>query len=216
MKRFSTKKPATPRVRRPPAPIDAARLNTLALGYVARFATSAGRLEAYLLRKLKGPGGGARQQHEDDTDDETAGVTPVDLALDPARMRQEVTDLVARFVAAGYIDDRAFASARSGGLQRRGFGRRHIAQALGQAGIASEVAAAALPGEQAARQAALTLARKRRLGPFGAAPLERAAREKQIAVLLRAGHPLDSARKLVNAASVEAAEAWARDDEEDY
>ena len=37
----------------------------------------------------------------------------------------------------------------------------------------------------------------------------RAAREKQIAAVLRAGHPLDSARELVNAASVAAAELWA-------
>ena len=87
--------------------------------------------------------------------------------------------------------------------------------AHGQAGIASEVVAAALPGKQAGGEAALTLARKRRLGPFGAVPLERAGREKQVAMLLRAGHPLDSARALVNATSIETAEDWARADEED-
>jgi regulatory protein len=100
-------------------------------------------------------------------------------------------------------------------LQRRGYGRRHISQALGQAGIAADVVAEALPDELAARQAALALARKRRLGPFGPQPLERPAREKQIATLLRAGHPLDSARKLVNAASIDAAEAWASPDDEE-
>ena len=35
------------------------------------------------------------------------------------------------------------------------------------------------------------------------------AREKQIAAMLRGGHPLDSARFLVNASSIEAAEEWA-------
>lgn len=195
--------PKKPRVRREPEPLDAARLNTLALGYVARFATSAGRLEAYLLRKLRGPPG-AGWQRTTDADDEAPGAVEA-----PPDLRGEVTALVARFVAAGYVDDQAFARARSGGLQRRGYGRRHISQALGQAGIAAEVVAEALPGEQAARQAALALARKRRLGPFGASALERAAREKQIGVLLRAGHPLDSARKLVNAPSIAAAEAWA-------
>jgi regulatory protein len=181
-----------------PATLDAARLNALALGYVARFATSAGKLETYLLRKLKAPPGAGWQQPDDESPD----------------LRGEVTALVARFVAAGYVDDQAFAQARSGGLQRRGYGRRHIAQALGQAGIAAEVVATALPDEQAARQAALALARKRRLGPFGPTPQDRPAREKQIATLLRAGHPLDSARKLVNATSMEAAEAWASADEE--
>lgn len=209
MKSFAPKKP---QLRRPPAPLDAARLNTLALGYVARFATSAGKLEAYLLRKSKGPtGAGWQRQDVGEADD-----AHEEAVVDPAAMRREVTELVARFVEAGYVDDQAFATARSGGLQRRGYGRRHIAQTLGQAGIASEVVAAALPDEQAGRQAALALARKRRLGPFGVQPLERAGREKQIALLLRAGHPLDSARELVNATSIEAVEDWARpDDEED-
>ena len=44
---------------------------------------------------------------------------------------------------------------------------------------------------------------------------DRAAREKQIAALLRAGHPLDSARELVNAASEAAAELWAGQADED-
>jgi regulatory protein len=59
------------------------------------------------------------------------------------------------------------------------------------------------------------MAKKRGFGPFGAAPPERATREKQIAAMLRAGHPLDSARELVDAASVEAAEDWAAQITED-
>ena len=71
------------------------------------------------------------------------------------------------------------------------------------------------PDAAAGRRAALALARKRRLGPFGAGADDRAAREKQIAAMLRAGHPLDSAREMVNAASVEAAEAWAAASEDE-
>jgi regulatory protein len=59
------------------------------------------------------------------------------------------------------------------------------------------------------RGAALLMARKRRFGPFGLEPPDRAARERQIAAMLRAGHPLDSARELVDAASEELAELWA-------
>ena len=54
-------------------------------------------------------------------------------------------------------------------------------------------------GAGAQRRAALTLARKRRFGPFGAAPLDRPAREKQIAAMLRAGHGLDLARAVIEA-----------------
>ena len=65
----------------------------------------------------------------------------------------------------------------------------------------------AAPAEQ--RRAALALARKRRIGPFGPDGADRALREKQLAAMLRAGHPLDSARELVNAPSIAAAERWA-------
>jgi regulatory protein len=165
-------------------PLDSARLEELALAYVARFATSAAKLEHYLKRKLRERGWAGEEE---------------------ARLG----DLVARFVAAGYVDDLAFAKARSSGLLRRGYGARRVAQALGAAGIAEEVREAVRAGDGEQRRAALTMARKRRFGPYGAAPPERAMREKQIAALLRAGHRLDSARELVDAPSVAAAEDWA-------
>ncbi len=171
--------------RRNPRPLDAPRLEELALAYVARFATSAAKLEGYLRRKLRERGWDGE------------GAAPV-------------AEIVARFVAAGYIDDAVFARARTGSLLRRGYGVRRIGQALDAAGIAEDVRAEvrAAPAEQ--RRAALALARKRRIGPFGPDGADRAVREKQLAAMLRAGHPLDSARELVNAPSIAAAEAWAR------
>lgn len=170
--------------RRNPRPLDAPRLEELALAYVARFATSAAKLEGYLRRKLRERGWDGE------------GAAPV-------------AEIVARFVAAGYIDDAVFARARTGSLLRRGYGVRRIGQALDAAGIAEDVRAEvrAAPAEQ--RRAALALARKRRIGPFGPAGADRALREKQLAAMLRAGHPLDSARELVNAPSIAAAERWA-------
>lgn len=176
-----------------PKPLDAARLEELALAYVARFATSRAKLEAYLLRKLR-----ERGWAEDDV----------------GEVEPDVAALAARFVAAGYVDDAAFARARTGSLLRRGYGQRRVTQALGAAGIGEDIRAEVRAGEGARREAALTMARKRRLGPFGS-PVDRAGREKQIAALLRAGHALDSARELVDAASVEAAEAWAAQGSED-
>lgn len=176
--------------RRNPQPITPSRLEELALAYVARFATSAARLDLYLRRKLRECGW------------EGEGDPPVAAT-------------VARYVAAGYVDDAAFARAKAGSLLRRGYGQRRIGQALNAAGIAQSVREDVRAGAGEQRQAALALARKRRLGPFGAPPADRAAREKQVAALLRAGHPLDSARFLVDAASVEAAEEWAEINEED-
>jgi regulatory protein len=170
--------------KRPPTPLNPARMEDLALAYVARFATSAARLEDYLRRKLRERG------WEGDSD--------------PA-----VAALSARFVAAGYVDDEAYARSKTGGLLRRGFGSRRIAQALGAAGIVGDLREAVRPGEAAARRAAVAMARKRRFGPFGQTRPDRPQREKQISAMLRAGHPLDSARELVNAASEDAAEDWA-------
>jgi len=170
--------------RRAPKPLDKARLEEMALAYVARFATSRAKLEAYLLRKLRERGWAGE------------GDPPV-------------AALAQRFVEAGYVDDAAFARIKSGSLLRRGYGQRRVSEALGAAGIGEDIRAEVRAGEGARRQAALTMARKRRLGPFGPASEDRAVREKQIAAMLRAGHGLDSARELVNAASVEAAEDWA-------
>lgn len=174
---------------RPAKPLDSRAFDELALGYVARFATSAAKLESYLARKLRERGW------------EGEGAP-------------DIRATVARLVELGYVDDEAFARTRAGGLLRRGYGERRIGQALHAAGIDEEVRAAVRPAASEGRRAALAMARKRRFGPFGSGPLDRPAREKQLAALLRAGHPLDSARRLVDAANVEAAEEWAAEVED--
>ena len=181
---------------KPPKPLDSARLNDLALAYVAKFATSAAKLEDYLRRKLRERGWAG--DDAPDAPDAPDPPEPPDLAA-----------LVARYVEAGYIDDTAYARAKSGSLLRRGYGERRIGQALGAAGITEDVRAEVRSGLSEQRAAALAMAKKRRFGPFGQVLPERPQREKQLSALLRAGHPLDSARVLVNAVSVAAAEDWA-------
>jgi len=163
--------------------LDAARLDELALAYVARFAVSAAGLEAYLKRKLRERG--------------WAGEGAPDLGA-----------VVARFVGAGYVDDAADARMQACSLRRRGYGERRIGQALGAAGIDADLREAVRAGEGEQRRAALAFARRRRFGPFGA-PVDRAGAEKQLAALLRAGHRLDVARALVHAADIAAAQDWA-------
>ncbi|GGC34490.1 regulatory protein RecX [Novosphingobium marinum] len=172
------------RRRTPSPPLDAAKLEELALAYVARFSTTRARLEGYLARKLRERGWAEE------------GAAPV-------------AAIAERFVELGYLDDAAYARARAGSLLRRGYGARRVGQALAVAGVAEQVRAEMVPEEDAARQAALVMARKRRFGPFGTEPPDRARREKQIAAMLRAGHPLDIVRELVDAPSAGAAEEWA-------
>lgn len=168
----------------------------MALAYVARFATSAGKLTAYLNRKLRERGWDGEEGPD------VAG--------------PDVAGIVNRFVALGYVDDATFARAKAGGLLRRGYGERRVDQALTAAGIAEDERHNARGSERERRQAALIMVRKRRFGPFGREGLpDPAQREKQIAALLRAGHPLASARVLINAATITDAENWADYDDND-
>ena len=183
------REPKRPRERKP---LDPARLEELALTYVARFATSAAKLERYLARKVRERGWDGERE-------------------------PDFAAIVARYVELGYVDDDAYARAKGGSLLRRGYGPRRVREALGQAGIGEDVREAARAGEGAERRAALAMARKRGFGPFGRERLDRERREKQIAAMLRAGHPLDSAREMVDAASEQAAEEWAAAcDDEDF
>jgi regulatory protein len=171
------------------APLDRRRLEELALGYAARYATSTAKLASYMRRKLRERGW------------EGTGEPPVEA-------------IVARLEQAGYVDDGAYARIKAGGLLRRGYGARRIDQALSAAGIAEplRVEARGEPAEH--RAAALAMARKRRFGPFHPGALDRLARERQVAALLRAGHPLDSARRIVDAENEAALEEWAQAEEE--
>jgi len=164
---------ATPEERRRSAPpLDAAALERLALRYVERFATTRGRLSAYLTRKIRERG----------WDGDPA---------DPAALAERLADL-------GYIDDRAFGEARAGAMLRRGLGRRRVAGALRADGIGEEDAAAIAPTVAAgAHAAAFAFARRRRIGPFATDIADRPLREKQIAAMIRAGHDIDIARKIV-------------------
>lgn len=188
MRRFSSndtsRRRERPTERKPPRPIDAARLNEMALAYVARFATSGGKLADYLKRKLRERG------WEGEGEPDIAGI-------------------VARFVELGYVDDAGYARGKAQSLLRRGYGVRRIDQALGAAGIAEEVREDARGSEGERRRAALVMARKRRFGPFGeSGRLDPALREKQTAAMLRAGHPLAHVRAVVNAVSAQAVEEW--------
>ena len=68
-------------------------------------------------------------------------------------------------------------------------------------------------GDTEARRAAVTLAARRRLGPWGAA-VDRDVRQKQLAAMLRAGHGFEAARAVIDAPTIIAAEQWAAESEE--
>jgi len=149
------------------SPYDIATLERAALDYAARYATTRAKLAAYLRRKLRERG--------------WEGDSP-----------PPVEALVERFAERGYVDDRAFATARADSLLRRGYGVRRIAMALRTAGIDAETSGA-LCGriDAGAEQAAMLYARRKRIGPFAGRRPDVTEKRRWIAAMARAGHPLD-------------------------
>ena len=186
------------RIRRKPRPLGPARLEELALAYVARFATTGAKLRSYLQRKVRERG----------WEGEEEGAAP------------DLDALVSRFADKGYVDDAVYARARSGDLLRRGYGARRVSQQLMQAGVGEELREEVAPGEQARREAVCALARKRRFGPFDMATADgdeaHKRREKQLAAMVRAGHDFEAARRVLDARSEAELQTWvdeAREDE---
>ncbi len=157
--------------RRPLPPLDQPALERAALRYVERYATTRAKLVQYLNRKLRERGG--------------------DGAVD-------VDGLADRMAELRYVDDRAFAEARVASMTRRGLGPQRVRDALRQAGVgeadASEFRETLAEGAEAA---AVAFARRKRIGPYATAPVDRDRREKQIAAMVRAGHAPSVARRIV-------------------
>jgi regulatory protein len=176
-----------PRTRWVPPPLDEAALRDLALHYAARFATTRLKLQRYLARKLKERG--------------WVGEQPADLEA-----------LTARLIELGYVNDAVFAAMKSRAMAARGLGHRRVSEQLSAAGVGAEDRSDA-PDEQAALATALAFAKRKRLGPFARAVSDDpSVRQKALAALLRAGHPMAAARQILAARSVEEAEALVGED----
>lgn len=172
-------------------------LENAALHYLERFASSAANLRRVLMRKVAR----AAEAHGDD----------------PADGAALVEALVARYVARGLLDDRAYAESKAASLQRRGTSRHGIRGRLAQKGVDRDLIDATLErmAEEAGTSdlaAACALARRRRLGPYRPAEERAARRAKDLATLARAGFGSAVSARVLAAESPEALEAMARQD----
>lgn len=158
-------------------PLDSRKLEELALAYVGRFATTRAKLRSYLARKIRERGWNGGEE--------------ADLAA-----------IADRFAEQGYIDDSAYALAKSQALTGRGYGKRRVLQSLRVAGIEDgHSEAARAHADREALAAALRFAERRRIGPFAESPLrDPKDREKLLAAMIRAGHPFALAREIVRLA----------------
>ncbi|MFL6843932.1 MAG: RecX family transcriptional regulator [Allosphingosinicella sp.] len=163
--------------KRPRPPLDQEGLERLALFYAGRYASTRAKLAAYLRRKIKDRGWAGPAE---------------------APVERLVERLVERFAELGYVDDRAFASARAASLLQRGYGARRVGEALRAAGIGEDDGAEARAlADEEALAAAHRFARRRRLGPYADSPPDREARQKWAAAMLRAGHRIELVRRVL-------------------
>ncbi len=174
-------------MKRPARPITAKYLQNAATFYLERYPSTAEGLRRVLNRQV------ARAKMADG------------LVMDD--VRQVIAAIVARFVAAGVIDDKAFAQTKARALHRRGTSTRLTRQKLKLAGIDGDTLDKAMAGldqeldtnpRQREWQAATALARRRRLGPYR----EKARKEhrnRDLAAMARAGFDYELARKVIDA-----------------
>ena len=177
------------------APLDEAALEKAALDYLAHYASSIANLRRVLLRRI------ARADAADRADADAG-----------ARLADAV---VARAVAAGFLDDRAYAAQQAASLHRRGVSSHAIRFRLKEKGVEDDPIAAALAGLGAPRvrelEAACALVRRRRLGPFRPAGARADFRDRDLGALARAGFGLDVARRVLAAPDADALERLAQE-----
>lgn len=162
--------------RKPRPPLDARRLDEMALFYVGRFATSRAKLLTFLTRKIRERG------WEGDEEPDVGAV-------------------VERLVRLGYVDDAAFALSKARSLTTRGYGAGRVRQSLHAAGIGDEDGAGARDlAASSAVSAAIKFAQRRGLGPYAAQVADPRAREKALSAMIRAGHGFALAKAILSLA----------------
>lgn len=167
-------------------PPNAARLREAALAHLARFAATEAGLRRVLERRV------ARWARAAEAEGQPREV----IAASAAMLTAEIASIAQSLVAAGAVNDAAFAESRARRLARSGHSRRAIAAHLAAKGIENETATAALPdGEEAELLAAIAFCRRRRIGPFARVAPDAPARMKALAALARGGFSQGLARR---------------------
>ena len=183
------KKPA----RKPARPITAKYLNNVAAYYLDRYPSTAEGLRRVLNRRVR-----------------KAEVFDAPIM---ENVKEAIEAVVAKFVGAGVIDEKAFAQTKARSLHRRGTSGRLTRQKLKMAGVdnstvdnAMEALGEELHADPAQREwrAAAAYARRRRLGPYRAEKDRAERRLRDLASMARGGFAYDLAKKVIDAASVDA------------
>ena len=181
--------------------VSAEYLERAAFYYLSRYASSAGNLRRVLKNKVRRRTG--------------AGDEP------PPEAARWISEVVAKCLRLGLVDDHSYGSAKIRSMLRSGKSLRRIRAYLMSKAIDGELVdrlIAERAGADGAVEfgAAMTFAKRRRLGPY-ALPREeddeaaRARREKALGAFSRAGFPFPLAKLILDSKSVAELKALARE-----
>jgi len=180
-----------PQPPRRPRKVNPKRLESIALHYLQRFASSSENLRRVLMRRV------VKSARAHDTD--------------PQEAAPWIDEIIARFSRSGLLDDAGYADMLANSLTRRGLPPRAIRARLRQKGVDGVLIDQALDRLEEEigdpdLMAALALVRRRRLGPYRPAESRADFRAKDLASMARAGFSYDLARRVIEAESAEALE----------
>jgi regulatory protein len=161
-------------------PPDGAKLYETALNHLARYAATEAGMARVLARKVDR---WFKLAGEEMDPEQAAGAARAAKAAIPG--------VIGKLKAAGVLNDDVFAAGRAKRLTREGKSRRGALAHLAAKGVAKETAGKIL-AEDSERELAAACAylRRRRAGPFGAAP-----ELKILGAMARAGFSQDVARR---------------------
>ena len=174
-----------------PKKITETYLHNAGLYYLERFASSSGNFREVMLRKVKR----SCMFHTDQDHEKCAAM---------------VDTLVEKFISSGLLDDTIYTRGKVSSLRRRGKSARSIQTYLRAKGLPPALIKQELDryneehhttDKDAEYQAALTFARKKRIGPFRGDKDEDI--QKELGRLARAGFSYDTSRSVLNYKSEE-------------
>ena len=147
------------------------RLKNKAAHYLGRYASTERKLKQVLIKFIK------RKWPE--------------ISIDNAK--DEIQETVNWCREYGFVNDAGYALMKIKSGRAKGYSAKQIKQKLAQAGISSQQVLAAFSEVEDTSdtefQAALTMARKKRIGPYARAPIiDHKERTRQMARLARAGY----------------------------
>ena len=181
-----------PKKRRGPRRVSPSYLESSAAYYLGRFASSSANLRRVMMRKIH--------------------LSASHHGTDIGEAEKWLDALIEKFERLGYLDDAGFAQMRARGLHARGTPLVGIKFKLMKQGVGEDDIAAALAHLEEENEtrdldwaAAIKLARRRRLGPYGSVDPEvrKQRREKDMATLARAGFGYDIAQRIVDTVTID-------------